>query len=58
MAAGPPSGGCTEPGGPPPTPAAGQPPQLWSAQFQSMVLSVIAITDRYCPECASAAGAG
>jgi 3-oxoacyl-[acyl-carrier protein] reductase len=33
-------------GGPPPTPAAGQDPALWSKQFQGMVLSVIAITDR------------
>ncbi|MER5915479.1 SDR family oxidoreductase [Streptomyces sp. NPDC001982] len=36
-------------GGPPPTPVAGQPQQLWSTQFQSMVLSVIAITDRVLP---------
>jgi 3-oxoacyl-[acyl-carrier protein] reductase len=36
-------------GGPPPTPVAGQPQQLWSAQFHSMVLSVIAITDRILP---------
>jgi 3-oxoacyl-[acyl-carrier protein] reductase len=36
-------------GGPPPTPAAGQPRELWSAQFHSMVLSVIAITDRVLP---------
>ena len=33
-------------GGPPPTPASGQDPELWSKHFQSMVLSVIAITDR------------
>lgn len=33
-------------GGPPPTPAAGQDPELWEKSFQSMVLSVIAITDR------------
>jgi 3-oxoacyl-[acyl-carrier protein] reductase len=33
-------------GGPPPTPASGQDPSLWSKQFQAMVLSVIAITDR------------
>jgi len=33
-------------GGPPPTPAAGQDPALWTKHFQSMVLSVIAITDR------------
>jgi 3-oxoacyl-[acyl-carrier protein] reductase len=36
-------------GGPPPTPAAGQDPALWTKQFQSMVLSVIAITDRVLP---------
>ncbi len=36
-------------GGPPPTPAAGQDPALWSASFQAMVLSVIAITDRVLP---------
>lgn len=36
-------------GGPPPTPAAGQAPALWSTHFQSMVLSVIAITDRVLP---------
>src|ERR1700748_1388672 len=36
-------------GGPPPAPAAGQDPALWTAQFQSMVLSVIAITDRVLP---------
>lgn len=36
-------------GGPPPTPAAGQDPALWTAHFQSMVLSVIAITDRVLP---------
>jgi 3-oxoacyl-[acyl-carrier protein] reductase len=36
-------------GGPPPTPAAGQDPALWSSNFQSMVLSVIAITDRVLP---------
>lgn len=36
-------------GGPPPTPAAGQEPGLWSEHFQSMVLSVIAITDRVLP---------
>lgn len=33
-------------GGPPPTPAAGQDPALWTKHFQSMVVSVIAITDR------------
>lgn len=36
-------------GGPPPTPAAGQNQQLWLDQFQSMVASVIAITDRVLP---------
>lgn len=36
-------------GGPPPTPAAGQAPDLWARQFQSMVLSVIAITDSVLP---------
>jgi 3-oxoacyl-[acyl-carrier protein] reductase len=36
-------------GGPPPTAVAGQPQQLWSAQFHSMVLPVIAITDRVLP---------
>ena len=36
-------------GGPPPTAAAGQSPELWSKHFQSMVLSVIAITDRVLP---------
>lgn len=36
-------------GGPPPTPAAGQSPDLWSKHFQSMVLSVIAIADRVLP---------
>lgn len=37
-------------GGPPPTPAAGQDPALWAKQFQAMVLSVIAITDRILPK--------
>jgi 3-oxoacyl-[acyl-carrier protein] reductase len=37
-------------GGPPPTPASGQDPALWSKSFQSMVLSVIAITDRVLPK--------
>ncbi len=32
-------------GGPPPTPAAGQSPDLWIKHFQGMVLSVIAITE-------------
>jgi 3-oxoacyl-[acyl-carrier protein] reductase len=36
-------------GGPPPTPAAGQDPALWTKNFQSMVLSVIAVTDRVLP---------
>lgn len=36
-------------GGPPPTPVAGQASALWSKHFQSMVLSVIAITDRVLP---------
>jgi 3-oxoacyl-[acyl-carrier protein] reductase len=36
-------------GGPPPTPASGQDPALWSTNFQSMILSVIAITDRVLP---------
>jgi 3-oxoacyl-[acyl-carrier protein] reductase len=36
-------------GGPPPTTAAGQDPALWSKYFQTMVLSVIAITDRVLP---------
>lgn len=37
-------------GGPPPTPAGGQDPALWSKHFQAMVLSVIAITDRVLPK--------
>lgn len=36
-------------GGPPPSPVGGQDPQLWLKQFQSMVLSVIALTDRILP---------
>lgn len=36
-------------GGPPPTPVSGQDIALWSTHFQSMVLSVIAITDRVLP---------
>jgi 3-oxoacyl-[acyl-carrier protein] reductase len=36
-------------GGPPPTPAAGQSPEVWSKYFQSMVLSLIATTDRVLP---------
>jgi 3-oxoacyl-[acyl-carrier protein] reductase len=37
-------------GGPPPTTAAGQNPELWSKHFKAMVLSVIAITDRVLPK--------
>jgi 3-oxoacyl-[acyl-carrier protein] reductase len=37
-------------GGPPPTPASGQAPAAWAKHFQSMVLSVIAITDRLLPD--------
>jgi 3-oxoacyl-[acyl-carrier protein] reductase len=36
-------------GGPPPTPAAGQDLAVWSKHFESMVLSVIGITDRVLP---------
>src|ERR1700694_1122206 len=36
-------------GAPPPTPAAGQEPNLWSKHFAAMGLSVIAITDRVLP---------
>jgi 3-oxoacyl-[acyl-carrier protein] reductase len=36
-------------GGPPPAAVVGQDPELWSAQFRAMVLSVIAITDRVLP---------
>jgi 3-oxoacyl-[acyl-carrier protein] reductase len=36
-------------GGPPPTPASGQDPALWTKNFQAMVLSVIALTDRVLP---------
>lgn len=36
-------------GGPPPTPASGQDSSLWQKHFQSMVMSVIAITDRVLP---------
>ncbi len=36
-------------GGPKPTPVADQESELWAAQFQSMVLSVIKITDRLLP---------
>jgi 3-oxoacyl-[acyl-carrier protein] reductase len=37
-------------GGPPPTPASGQDPELWAKSFNQMVLSVIAITDRVLPK--------
>jgi 3-oxoacyl-[acyl-carrier protein] reductase len=36
-------------GGPPPTPASGQPANVWESHFRSMVLSVIGITDRVLP---------
>jgi len=36
-------------GGPPPTLAAGQDPELWQKSFNEMVLSLIAITDRVLP---------
>lgn len=36
-------------GGPPPTLAAGQSPEMWTRHFQSMVASVIALTDRVLP---------
>ena len=36
-------------GGPPPTPVSGQSSELWNRHFQSMVMSVIAITDRVLP---------
>lgn len=36
-------------GGPPPTPAAGQPPELWRQQFESIVLGVIELTDLVLP---------
>jgi 3-oxoacyl-[acyl-carrier protein] reductase len=36
-------------GGPPPTPASGQAATLWEKHFRSMVMSVIAITDRVLP---------
>lgn len=36
-------------GGPPPTPAHGQNPALWTRHFEGMVLSVIALTDRVLP---------
>ncbi|NKM91827.1 SDR family oxidoreductase [Rhizobium leguminosarum] len=37
-------------GGPPPTTVSGQDPTVWNQYFQSMVLSVIAITDRVLPQ--------
>lgn len=36
-------------GGPPPSTAAGQPSELWRAQFEAMVLGLIALTDRVLP---------
>ena len=36
-------------GGPPPTTASGQDPQLWQKSFQEMVLSLMKITDRVLP---------
>jgi 3-oxoacyl-[acyl-carrier protein] reductase len=36
-------------GGPPPGPASGQPAETWSKFFNSMVISVMAITDRVLP---------
>lgn len=36
-------------GGPPPSLAAGVPPEIWTAQFQAVVLSVIALTDKVLP---------
>lgn len=36
-------------GGPPPTPVAGQDRETWTKHFESMVLSVITITDRVLP---------
>jgi len=36
-------------GGPPPTPVAGQDAEQWEAYFRSMVLPVIAVTDRVLP---------
>jgi 3-oxoacyl-[acyl-carrier protein] reductase len=36
-------------GGPPPSSVAGQPRELWLKQFESMVLSVIALTDQVVP---------
>lgn len=36
-------------GGPPPTPASGQDTGVWASNFESMVLPVIALTDRILP---------
>ncbi|MDV7090319.1 SDR family oxidoreductase [Rhodococcus sp. IEGM 248] len=36
-------------GGPAPSPVSGQSAQLWAEQFQAMVLSVVALTDRILP---------
>ena len=36
-------------GGPPPTPAGGQPADLWQRQFESIVLGVIQLTDLVVP---------
>ena len=36
-------------GGPPPTPVSGQSPEAWRKHFDSMVMSVIAITDHVLP---------
>lgn len=40
-------------GGPPPSPAAGQPLDVWSTHFRGMVLSLIAITDAVLPDMVS-----
>jgi 3-oxoacyl-[acyl-carrier protein] reductase len=40
-------------GGPPPSPAAGQSADLWRSSFESMILSVITITDRVLPSMTS-----
>ncbi|WP_212526121.1 SDR family oxidoreductase [Actibacterium sp. MT2.3-13A] len=37
-------------GGPPPTPASGQPAENWTSYFNSMVLSVLSITDAVLPK--------
>lgn len=36
-------------GGPPPTPASGQPAEVWREYFEGMVVSVIKLTDRVLP---------